>query len=208
MGLTVSCDYNFRKNLWRYGKTAPEVMTEIVRQVDIGIANEEDCQLALGISPETGKPKSSEGGAIDLDRYRALCEAVLGTFPNLRLQAITLRESHSADRNGWSACLHDRKEFLVSRRYEVTDIVDRVGTGDAFAAGLIYSLSTRMQKRRGAGVRRRRLVPEALDPRGLQSLQRRGGRGADARRRIRQDPTLESAGAPADSSPTSELLTG
>jgi len=146
-GLTVSCDYNFRKNLWRYGKTAPEVMTEIVRQVDIGIANEEDCQLALGISPETGKAKSIEGGAIELDRYRALCEAVLSAFPNLRLQAITLRESYSANRNGWSACLHDRKEFLVSRRYEVTDIVDRVGTGDAFAAGLIYSLSTRMEKR-------------------------------------------------------------
>jgi 2-dehydro-3-deoxygluconokinase len=146
-GLTISCDYNFRKNLWKYGKTAPEVMTEIVRHVDIGIANEEDCQLALGISLETGKPKSVEGGAVDPNRYRALCEAVLGAFPNLRLQAITLRESYSADRNGWSACLHDRQEFLVSRRYEVTDIVDRVGTGDAFAAGLIYALSTRMEAR-------------------------------------------------------------
>jgi 2-dehydro-3-deoxygluconokinase len=146
-GLTVSCDYNFRKNLWRYGKSAPEVMTEIVRHVDIGIANEEDCQLALGISPGTGQAKSIEGGAVDPDRYRALCEAVLGAFPNLHLQAITLRESYGADRNGWSACLHDRQEFLVSRRYEVTDIVDRVGTGDAFAAGLIYALSTRMEAR-------------------------------------------------------------
>jgi 2-dehydro-3-deoxygluconokinase len=141
-GLTVSCDYNYRKNLWKYGKSAPEVMPEIVRHVDIGIANEEDCQMALGILLGPGQPKAVEGGAVDLDRYRALCEAVLQAFPNLRLQAITLRESYSADRNGWSACLHDRKEFLVSRRYEVTDIVDRVGTGDAFAAGLIWALST------------------------------------------------------------------
>ena len=146
-GLTVSCDYNYRKNLWRYGKKAPEVMTEIVRGVDVGMANEEDCQLALGISLETGQPRGVEGGAVDPNRYRDLCEAVLGAFPNLRLQAITLRESCSADRNGWAACLHDRKEFLVSRRYEVTDIVDRVGTGDAFAAGLIYALSSRRETR-------------------------------------------------------------
>jgi 2-dehydro-3-deoxygluconokinase len=146
-GLTVSCDYNFRKSLWKYGKTAPDVMTEIVRVVDIGIANEEDCQMALGISLEAGKPKGVEVGAVDPSRYRTLCDAVLGAFPNLRLQAITLRESYSADRNGWSACVHDRKEFLVSRRYEVTDIVDRVGTGDAFAAGLIYALATRMDTR-------------------------------------------------------------
>jgi len=144
-GLTVSCDYNYRKNLWKYGKTAPEVMPEIVRHVDVGIANEEDCQMALGISLRSGQPKGVAGGAIDLDRYRALCEGVLHAFPNLRLQAITLRQSYSADHNAWSACLHDRKEFLVSRRYEVTDIVDRVGTGDAFAAGLIYALATQKE---------------------------------------------------------------
>jgi 2-dehydro-3-deoxygluconokinase len=141
-GLTVSCDYNYRKNLWKYGKTAPEVMPEIVRHVDIGIANEEDCQMVLGLPLGAGQAKGVQGGPLDPDRYRALCEAVLDAFPNLRLQTVTLRESHSADRNGWSACLYDRKEFLVSRRYEITDIVDRVGTGDAFAAGLIWALST------------------------------------------------------------------
>lgn len=146
-GLTISCDYNFRKNLWKYGQKAPEVMTEIVRYADIGIANEEDCQLALGIAPEPGEARGVEGGAVDVSRYRALCEAVLAAFPNLRLQAITLRESHSADHNRWSACLHDRKAFLVSQRYEVTDIVDRVGSGDAFAAGLIYALCTQMEMR-------------------------------------------------------------
>jgi 2-dehydro-3-deoxygluconokinase len=138
----VSCDYNYRKNLWKYGRSAPEVMSELVRYVDVGIANEEDCQLALGITVEEENWKTEiEQGRIDLTRYRSLCEKVLSVFPNLMFQAITMRESYSADRNGWSACLHNRHGFLVSTRYDVTDIVDRVGTGDAFAAGLIYGLS-------------------------------------------------------------------
>ncbi len=140
-GVTVSCDYNYRKNLWKYGKQAAQVMPELARIAQVGIANEEDCQLALGISmDEPGVQKEFEDGRIDPAKYERLCEKVLGAFPNLKYQAITLRESQSADRNGWSACLHDRTEFLISTPYEVTDIVDRVGTGDAFAAGLIYGL--------------------------------------------------------------------
>jgi 2-dehydro-3-deoxygluconokinase len=142
LGLTVSCDYNYRKNLWKYGKAAAEVMTGLVRQVDIGIANEEDCQLALGITLEAVHwEQEVQDGQVDPGRYRALCERVLAAFPNLKIQAITLRASHSADRNGWAACLHNRNEFMLSKQYEVDDIVDRVGTGDAFAAGLIYGLS-------------------------------------------------------------------
>ncbi len=144
-GWTVSCDYNYRKNLWKYGCTAPEVMCELVRHVDVGIANEEDCQYALGILLEEGAAdREGQSGAINPARYRAICEKVLETFPNLRCQAITLRESLSADRNGWSACLHNRKDFLISPRYEIMDIVDRVGGGDAFAAGLIYGLTSGM----------------------------------------------------------------
>ncbi len=140
MGLTVSCDYNFRKNLWRYGRKAPEVMPELVRQAHIGVANEEDCQLALGITLDP-----SQGDRVgDSDYHRQLCEQVLEAFPNLRCQAITLRESRSADWNGWSACLHNRDGFLSSTRYEITDIVDRVGAGDAFAAGLIYGFQSGM----------------------------------------------------------------
>ncbi len=135
--VTVSCDYNYRKNLWRYGKQAPQVMRELVKSVDIGIANEEDCQLALGI--EIGSDATGESAAA---RYRVLAERVLEEFPNLEKQVITLRQSHSADRNGWSAVLHNRREFLSSRNYEITDIVDRVGAGDSFAAGLIYGLIT------------------------------------------------------------------
>lgn len=144
-GLTVSCDYNYRKKLWKYGKTAPEVMTELVRYVDVGIANEEDCQRSLGISVKAGDwEQEVEAGELDPAKYRALCEKVLEAFPNLKYQAITLRESYSADHNGWSACLHNREEFSLSTRYEITDIVDRVGGGDAFAAGLTYGLITGM----------------------------------------------------------------
>jgi 2-dehydro-3-deoxygluconokinase len=138
-GVTVSCDYNYRANLWKYGRKAPDVMRTIVSYADIGIANEEDCQQSLGIA----SPVDVTSGALDADAYRALAARVLEEFPNLRAQVITLRESRSADQNGWSACLHNREQFLISRRYEINDIVDRVGSGDAFAAGLIYGLLTR-----------------------------------------------------------------
>jgi len=135
-GLTVSCDFNYRGKLWKYGKTAPEIMGELVKHVDIGIANEEDCQKSLGITVAVDVSQ----GKLDTAKYQALTEKVLKTFPNLKLIAVTLRESHSADHNGWSACLNDRNQFLLSRKYDITDIVDRVGGGDAFAAGLIYGL--------------------------------------------------------------------
>jgi 2-dehydro-3-deoxygluconokinase len=141
MNLIVSCDYNYRGNLWKYGKKAPEVMSELVKYVDIGIANEEDCQKALNIvAGDMGWQKSIEEGKLDVSKYRALCEAVLEAYPNLSMQAITLRESQSASHNVWYACLHDRQNFLVSRKYVITDIIDRVGSGDSFAAGMIYGL--------------------------------------------------------------------
>jgi len=148
MGLRVSCDYNFRKNLWKYGRAAAEVMPGMVQLADVGMANEEDCQRALGITLEdTELEKQVAGGELVSAKYRALAGKVLDAYPNLRLQAITLRRSRSADRNGWSACLDDRKAFLTSSEYEVDDIVDRVGTGDAFAAGLIYGLITGLDER-------------------------------------------------------------
>jgi 2-dehydro-3-deoxygluconokinase len=137
-GLTVSCDFNYRKNLWKYGKSAPEVMRELVKHVDVGIANEEDCQKALGVKIDV----DVESGALDVRKYRGMSDQVLAEFPNLKMLAITLRESRSASHNGWSACLNDRQRFLVSRRYDITHIVDRVGGGDAFSGGLIYGLLT------------------------------------------------------------------
>lgn len=135
-GLTVSCDLNYRAKLWKYGKSAPEVMRMLMEFVDIGIANEEDCQKSLGIQVNV----SVESGHLEAEAYRALTERVLAEFPNVQAMAITLRESRGADINGWSACLNDRQDFHVSRKYEITDIVDRVGGGDAFAAGLIFGM--------------------------------------------------------------------
>ena len=136
--ITVSCDLNYRKNLWKYGKKASEVMSELIKYVDVAIANEEDCQKSLGIAIDS----DVESGRLDISKYQVLSKHVLETYPNLKLIAITLRESQSADINGWSACLNDRNHFYLSQRYEIKDIIDRVGGGDAFAAGLIYGLNT------------------------------------------------------------------
>jgi 2-dehydro-3-deoxygluconokinase len=135
-GIAVSCDLNYRKNLWKWGKPAVEVMRELIRFVDIAIANEEDVQMALGIQAAV----DVHSGELDLGQYRKLSDKVLAEHTNLRGIAITLRESRSASHNGWSACWNDGKEFLASRHYEITHIVDRVGGGDAFAGGLIYGL--------------------------------------------------------------------
>jgi 2-dehydro-3-deoxygluconokinase len=135
-GLTVSCDLNYRKNLWKWGKPAVEVMRELVKFVDIAIANEEDVQKSLGIQAKV----DVHSGELDRAQYETLAAGVLAAYPNLKAIAITLRESRSASHNGWSACLHDRGEFLLSRHYEITHIVDRVGSGDSFAGGLIYGL--------------------------------------------------------------------
>jgi len=144
-GVTVSLDYNFRKKLWKYGKTAPEVMAELVQYVDVGIASEEDCQKSLGINLTDGDwEQAVHSGALDRARYEALAKKMFATFPNLKYQAITFRESFSASHNGWSACLYNGNEFVLSRRYDITDIVDRVGGGDSFAAGLIYAFHTGM----------------------------------------------------------------
>jgi len=142
-GVTVSCDYNYRGKLWKYGRSAPDVMRELVRHIDVGIANEEDCQLSLGITVEhEAREQQGTQEGLQLARYEALCKKVLEAFPNLKYQAITLRESHSASHNGWSACLFNGREFFASTKYDLTHIVDRVGGGDSFAAGLIYGLAT------------------------------------------------------------------
>lgn len=141
-GMTVSCDLNYRKNLWKYGKKAPEVMTELIKFVDVAIANEEDCQLSLGIKTNV----DVISGKLESDKYRALSDAVLDTYPNIKMIGITMRESISADINNWSACLNDRENFYLSRKYEINNIIDRVGGGDSFSGGLIYGLNTYKNK--------------------------------------------------------------
>lgn len=141
--IAVSCDLNFRKNLWNYGKKAPEVMTELAKYADVVVANEEDCQKSLGITIDI----HVESGLLDRDKYKELTDKVLAVYPNIKIITITLRESLSADINGWAACLNDRENFYVSKRYEIRDIVDRVGGGDSFAGGLIYGLNNLKDKK-------------------------------------------------------------
>ncbi len=136
LGLKASCDLNYRAKLWKYGRSAKDVMTELVRHTDVVIANEEDCQKSLGIAVKA----DVASGTLDTDAYRALTERVLDEYPNVSVIAVTLRESRSADHNEWSACINGRGGFVVSRKDSITDIVDRVGGGDAFAARLIYGL--------------------------------------------------------------------
>ena len=136
-GIKVSCDLNYRKNLWKYGKSAQEVMCELARYADILIANEEDVQKFLGITIDV----DVASGNIDSNKYEQLSNKVLETYPNVEMIAITLRESRSADSNGWSACLNNRSAFYVSKHYDINDIIDRVGGGDSFGGGLIYGLT-------------------------------------------------------------------
>jgi len=144
-GLTVSCDLNYRKNLWNWGQTASNVMPQLVKLTDVLIANEEDVQATLAIEAEV----DVRSGQLDRGQYEKLAGKVLSAYPNLRAIAISLRESLSASHNGWSACLQDRERFMLSRRYEITHIVDRVGAGDCFAAGLIYGMLTGLEAQHG-----------------------------------------------------------
>jgi len=136
-GITVSCDLNFRKKLWKYGKSAPEVMSELAKYIDIAIANEEDFQKSLGVKVDI----DVDSGGLQVEEYKELTDKILSLYPNIQKIAITLRESHSANYNGWSAVLNNREEFLISKKYEIHNIVDRVGAGDTFATGLIYGLN-------------------------------------------------------------------
>lgn len=135
-GATTSLDLNHRAKLWQYGKPAPAVMRPLMEHVDVAIGNEEDAQHSLGLQAAA----DVTSGELDRSAYEALTQRVMEEFPGLSAVAITLRESRSADINGWSACLRDGDGFHLSQHYDIHDIVDRVGGGDAFAGGLIFGL--------------------------------------------------------------------
>ena len=136
-GLRVSCDLNYRKKLWKWGKSPQEVMTEMAGCVDILIANEEDCQKCLGIELDV----DVTAGSLDSSKYKLLAEKIMKRFPNISALAVSLRESVSADWNNWSIVMATKEGFYVSKKYEIRNIVDRIGGGDSFGSGLIWGLN-------------------------------------------------------------------
>jgi 2-dehydro-3-deoxygluconokinase len=139
MGLTVSCDLNYRSKLWKWGRQPGEVMPDLVQYCDVAIGNEEDAAKVFGIHAADTDVTS---GQVDAAKYRSVCEKLVERFPNLKTVAITLRGSLSASHNTWSGMLwHGGKAYLAPT-YDITHIVDRVGGGDSFMGGLIYGLNT------------------------------------------------------------------
>ena len=139
LGITVSCDLNFRKNLWKYGKSAAEVMPALVECCDVILGNEEDAEKVFGIKPE-GFDVTATEGKVDSAAFRSVCEQLMARFPRAKKVIITLRGSINANHNTWGGVLFDGKTLYESPRYDITHIVDRVGGGDSFMGGLIYGL--------------------------------------------------------------------
>ena len=141
LGVKVSCDLNYRKNLWKYGKTAAEVMPALVEWCDVILGNEEDAEKVFGIKPE-GFDAAATQGEVDAAAFRSVCTQLMVRFPRAKKVVITLRGSINADHNTWGGVLFDGETLYRSPRYDITDIVDRVGGGDSFMGGLIYGLLT------------------------------------------------------------------
>jgi len=138
-GITVSTDLNYRKNLWKYGKKASEIMPELVSGCDIILGNEEDAEKVFGIRPEG---VDVTGGHVEAAAYESVCRQLMKQFPKAKKVIVTLRGSISANHNTWSGVLFDGKKLLRAPQYDITHIVDRVGGGDSFMGGLIYGMLT------------------------------------------------------------------
>ena len=136
-GLTISCDLNFRKNLWKWGSSAREVMPELVKNCDVILGNEEDAEKVFDIKPEKGDVSS---GKVESSEFETVCRKLKEKFPGAKKIIITLRGSISADHNTWSGILFNGEKFFRAPVYQITHIVDRVGGGDSFMGGLIYGL--------------------------------------------------------------------
>lgn len=141
MGITVSCDLNYRKNLWKYGKKASEVMPALVEGCDVILGNEEDAEKVFGIKPE-GFDVTATAGEVNAQEFESVCTQMMKRFPRAKKVIITLRGSINANHNTWGGVLYDGSKLFASRRYDITHIVDRVGGGDSFMGGLIYGLIT------------------------------------------------------------------
>lgn len=141
MGVPVSCDLNYRKKLWKYGKSASEVMPSLVAGCDLIVGNEEDAEKEFGIKPEGFDPEKT-GGEITASAFTSVCRQLMDRFPRCKKVAISLRGSVNASHNTWGGVLYDGTTLFQSHRYDITHIVDRVGGGDSFMGGLLYGLLT------------------------------------------------------------------
>ncbi len=141
MGVMVSCDLNYRKNLWKYGKKASEVMPALVEGCDVILGNEEDAEMVFGIKPE-GFDVTATHGEVEAKAFESVCKQMMARFKNAKKVIITLRGSINANHNTWGGVLYNGKQLFESPRYDITHIVDRVGGGDSFMGGLIYGLLT------------------------------------------------------------------
>ena len=139
LGVIVSCDINYRANLWKYGKTAAEVMPEMVAFSDIILGNEEDCEKVFDIKPKDFNAAKTNGN-VDQSSFLSVCQQMMKRFPRCKKMVVTLRGAINANHNTWGGVLYNGKELLMSQRYDITDIVDRVGGGDSFMGGLIFGL--------------------------------------------------------------------
>jgi len=139
LGITVSTDLNFRKNLWKYGKSASEVMPELVEGCDVILGNEEDAEKVFHIQPEG---VDVTAGHVEAAAYEPVCRQLVKRFPRAKKVIITLRGSINANHNTWAGTLFNTEKMFFSPQYDITHIVDRVGGGDSFMGGLICGLLT------------------------------------------------------------------
>ena len=138
MGVTVSTDLNYRKNLWKYGKSPKDIMPALVEGCDVILGNEEDAEKHFGLHPEG--VDVTHGGTVDGQAYLSVLKQLMEMFPRAKKVITTLRGSISASHNTWSGVLYDGKSLFETPSYDITHIVDRVGGGDSFMGGLIYGL--------------------------------------------------------------------
>ncbi|MEM8584224.1 MAG: sugar kinase [Bacteroidota bacterium] len=140
LGVTVSTDLNYRKKLWKYGKSPKDIMPELVSGCDVILGNEEDAEKHFGLHPES--VDITQGDTMDASAYQSVHRQIQQMFPRAKKIITTLRGSISASHNSWSGILFNGDSFFQAPTYQITHIVDRVGGGDSFMGGLIYGLLT------------------------------------------------------------------
>lgn len=138
-GLTISCDINYRSKLWRYGKSAVQIMPKLVDKSDIILGNEEDCEKVFGIKPKDFDAEHVKEG-INPDIFKSVCSQMMEKFPRCKKMVVTLRGAINANHNTWAGVLYDGQALYQSPTYNITHIVDRIGGGDSFMGALIYGL--------------------------------------------------------------------